>query len=207
MNQRLPLAKRETPPGRNPAARTEPSCGGSGFDGVGTFAVLTLGRCDGQAHFLANRTGQEPADGMRLPTGGFHQFLGCDSAWPLEQFQNLVGLAAFAGSFGFLSAFGRFLGGAGLLGRLGCLLRDVGATLRTAGLLGGFRLLSACRGLRCTSFCDQFSHFDFSFGGDYRHDMDHSGAPEKQANCDTDRRRRRRGDEALAPGQMAADGS
>jgi hypothetical protein len=40
---------------------------------------------------------------------------GGDAARPLEQFQTLVGLAAFAGGLGFLSALGRFLARAALL--------------------------------------------------------------------------------------------
>jgi hypothetical protein len=55
---------------------------------------------------------------MGLPAGDFHQFLRHDSARPLQQFQNLVGLTAVAGTGGFLSAFGRFLRRGSLMGRL-----------------------------------------------------------------------------------------
>ena len=174
-------AERETPPGGCPAAQ-EKREGQSGFDGVGALAVLSLGRCDGQPHFLSNRPGQEPSDRMRLPASCFHQFLGGDPARSLEQFEHRGGLAAVPCASGFLRAFGRFLGRAGLLGGLTLLRRDVGAPWRDTGLFVGFRVLAAHWRLRGGGFYGQFSHFDFSFGGDYRHDMNHSGARGKQAN-------------------------
>jgi hypothetical protein len=47
------------------------------------------------------------------------------------------------------------------------------------GLLVGFRLLTARWRLRAGGFCDQFSHFDFSFDGDYRHDIGSLGCARK----------------------------
>jgi hypothetical protein len=58
----------------------------------------------------------------------------------------------------------------------------VGATLRNTGLFGSFRLLTARWRLRGGSFYGQFSHCDFSFGGDYRHDIHHSGWDRLQGN-------------------------
>ena len=104
---------------------------------------------------------------MRLPTGRFHQFLGRYAACPLEQFQNLVRLAALAGALRFLRAFGRFLGRAGILGRLPLLLRNVGVLWRNTGLFGGFGLLGCRRGgAGGCFFCDR-NHV-FSLDGDYR---------------------------------------
>ena len=116
-------------------------------DRVGALPVLALGGRDGQPHLLAHGPGQEAADGMRLPAGGFHQFLGGDAARPLQQVQDLGGLAAVArlglGGLGFLRALGRFLGRGGLLPRLALGGRNGRATWRTGGLFVGFRLLLA----------------------------------------------------------------
>ena len=161
MNRALRIARhpeRETPPGGYPAARRKRKGGNSGFDGVGALPVLALGGCDGQAHLLADSPRQEPADGMRLPAGGFHQFLGCCAAGPLQQVQDLGGLAAVAGAGGFLLAFGRFLRRTGLLPRLSLLRRNVGATCANTGRLSGFRLLQRraperFRLLQCSMSC------------------------------------------------------
>jgi hypothetical protein len=163
----------------------------SGFDGVAALAVLALGRRDSESHLLSNRPGEEATHGMRLPPGSFHQLLGCNAPGPLQQVQHLGRLAAVArsplsasfrraGGLGFRGRFGRFLGSAGLLGPFALGGRDVGALFRNPDLFVGFRLF-ARRGLGSARF---FScHLRFSFGGDYRvHDMDHSGAPGKQAN-------------------------
>jgi hypothetical protein len=176
--------EREMPPGRNPAARVVRDERELGFDRVGPLPVFGLGRRHGQPHLLTDRTGQEPADGMRLPASGFHQFLGGYAARPLQQIQDLGGLAAVPGRLGLFLALGRFLGGPGLLARLGFLRRHVGALLRNTGLFLGFRLVACCRGLGGAGFfCNRCVHFVFSFSGDYcGHVMDHSGAPKKQAN-------------------------
>src|SRR5258706_9159841 len=47
------MSQQETPPGRNPAARSRDERE-SGFDGVGSFTVLDLGRRDSQAQLLAD---------------------------------------------------------------------------------------------------------------------------------------------------------
>ena len=133
LNAMIPRLKRATPPGSRPAARGEREGCGLGFDGVAALPVLALGGRHRQAHLLAYRPRQESAHGMRLPAGSLHQLLGGDAAGPLQQFQNLVGLAALAGAFGFLRAFGRFLGRGGLLAGLPLLLRNVGALWRNDG--------------------------------------------------------------------------
>jgi hypothetical protein len=62
---------------------------------------------------------------MRLPAGGFNQLGKCGAVRPLEQIQQLLGLAALAGtrfllgSFGRLCALWRLLGWGGLLPDLG----------------------------------------------------------------------------------------
>ena len=84
---------------------------------------------------------------------------------------------------GFLSAFGRFLGWGGLLGRLALLLRNVGALWRNTRLFCGFRLL-ARRRVRASAgfFRNRFTHV-FSLSGDYRVDnIHHSVRKELQEN-------------------------
>ena len=157
--------RQETPPSINPAAWFAASTADSGFDGVATLAVLLLGGPHRQPHLLADGARQKPAHGMRLPAGQFHQLFCCYAPGPLEQVEDLVGLAALVGDLRFLRARTRFLGGAGLLSRLGSLLRNVGAPWRTAALFGGLWLLShggwSGSGFWCRGH-------DVSFGGDYR---------------------------------------
>ena len=70
----------------------------SAFDRVGALAVLALGRNDGQAHLPGDCPRQEPADGMRLPSAGFLQFLRGGAALPLQQIDDPGGFAAVAGA-------------------------------------------------------------------------------------------------------------
>ena len=147
---------RETPPGRNPAARVVIERRVSGFDGVSALAILGLGGRHSQSHLLADRTGQKAAQGMRLPARKFHQsFEGCP-ARPFQQVQDLGRLAAVAGSARLSAACGRLFRRAGLTGRLTLLRRDVGAPWRNTGLLGWFRLRAVralCRnGGGCVGF-------------------------------------------------------
>src|SRR5580704_16654361 len=109
-------------------------------DFVNALTGFGPGGFDGESHLLADRARQKSADGMRLPFRRFHQFLGCDAARPLEQFEHFGGLAAVAGLFGFLSASGCFLSRASLLNRLTLGGRNVGATCASTGLLRGLRL-------------------------------------------------------------------
>jgi hypothetical protein len=110
--------EREKPLGRNPAARANGGISGLCFHGVGAFPILAVSGCDGQAHLLADRTGKEASDGMGLPTGGFHQFFAGGASRPLQQIQDLRGLAPVSGGTALFLGLGRFLGGAGLLARL-----------------------------------------------------------------------------------------
>src|ERR1700691_41675 len=123
-------SKRATPPTAGPAAR----CEGLGFDRVAAHAVLALKGCNGQSHFLADGARQEPAHGMRLPARDLHQFFSGDAAGPLQQVQDLGGLAAVADTTQLLSAFGRFLGWGGPLSRLTLLRPKVGALWAHVGL-------------------------------------------------------------------------
>ena len=107
--------RRKKPPSANPAAWFETNTTGSGLDGVAALSVLALGGRDGQSHLLADGPGQEPSHGMRLPAGGFHQFLGCYAARPLQQFEDLVGFAALAGALRFLAPLGAFFAGVAFL--------------------------------------------------------------------------------------------
>jgi len=182
--------ERTTPPSGGPAAR----CGGnrkrSGFDGIAALPVLALRGCHSQAHLLPNRARQEPANRMGLPAGRFHQLLAGNAARPLEQFEDRLGLAAFAGAlllgsfprtgcFWLRGRFGRFLGWAGLLPRLPLLRRDVRATCATTGLLGRLRLGRRCSGRRFGLFSIRCHIFSLAVITARDH-MDHSGGPEKQ---------------------------
>ena len=92
--------KRETPPGRNPAARKELTSE-LGLNRIGPVAVLALEGSDGQTHFLRDGPRQEPADRMRLPASGFHQFLRCYAsragsvASPFHRLESLSILLAY----------------------------------------------------------------------------------------------------------------
>jgi len=54
-------------------------------------------------------------------------------------------------------------------------------------------------------FFQNRDHFEFSFGGDYRHDMDHSGAPGKQGNSANLPQWRWNGDGRLLSAQIASE--
>ena len=136
-------ARRETPPSTIPAAHFGANTSGSGLDRVAALPILALGGRDRQPHLLANRAGEEPAHGMRLPAGRFNQLLRSDASRLPQQIQDLVGLAARAGGLSFLSAFGRFLGGSGLLGRFALRLRHVAALLRARAFLLALGWVSA----------------------------------------------------------------
>ena len=96
---------------------------------------------------------------MRLPAGGFHELLASHAARSLQQFEHFRGLATVAGrglgTLGFLRAFWRFLGRAGLLPRLGGL---AGATFaRRAPALAFFLALVAMVSVACSvSVCSVF---------------------------------------------------
>ena len=98
--------ERRTPPELNPAARRNIPRWVSGFDRVTALAVLALCGNDVETHLLANRPRQEATRRMRLPAGGFHQFLRRRSARPLQQFQDRGCLAAVAGGIAFLFGLG-----------------------------------------------------------------------------------------------------
>ena len=98
-------SEREMPLGGYPAAQ-ERREERSGFDGVGPLAVIAFGRRHSQAHFLADRARKEAAHGMWLPARSFHELFGCDATGPLQQVQDLVGLAALAGRAGLLPRLG-----------------------------------------------------------------------------------------------------
>lgn len=186
------LRRRKTPPDVNPAARKSRAMRDSGFHGVAPLPVFALGGHDGQTYLLPNRAGQEPPNRVWLPAGGFHQLLARNAARPLEQFENRLGLTAFAdplllarlpraGGLGFWARFGRFLGGGGLLARLSLGRRDVRATCANVGLFRGFRVLG--RGGWGGSDFSVLCHGVFSFSGAYRgHHMDHSEAFKMQVN-------------------------
>ena len=70
-SMRFDSLKREKPLGENPAARKARKAR-LGFDRVSTFAVLSLGGRNGQAHFLAQGSADESAHAVGLPVRCFH---------------------------------------------------------------------------------------------------------------------------------------
>src|ERR1035437_1806749 len=168
-------------------------------DGVPALPVRALGGRDRQLQLLADGSGEEAPERMRLPAGGLHQFLQGGAVGAFEQVQDLGGLAALADTF----SFGRF----GFLGRLGGLLvlgRRCGlglaaltafaaprrALLRAGSLLRGALLRRDVRarfrngggGVGCGGFCVRSGHFrSISFRGDYRDQaINHSEVFDKQ---------------------------
>src|ERR1039457_7174436 len=94
-------------------------------DRVAALFVLCLGGSDREPHLLAQDAGQEPADRVRLPAGGFPEFLQGGAARALQQVEALGGLAALAGARCLLiiKRLGRRRAFVGLLRRVGFLAR------------------------------------------------------------------------------------
>src|ERR1700674_3250581 len=195
-NKRRLMNKRETPPGRNPAAREGQAERESGPDRVGACPIVSLSGYDVQAQLLPDGARQKAAHRMRLPRTDFHDGGKRRALGPFQQIEDLRRLAAVSCSTGLFAALGRFLRRAGLLPRLALLGRNVGATWRNTGLLGGFRLRARRRGLGGAGFfCNRRSHFLFSFGGNHcGQEIDHSELLEKQGNCSLNRGWRTDGD-------------
>src|ERR1035438_4753474 len=91
-------------------------------DRVPALFVLCLGGSDREPHLLAQDAGQEPADRVRLPSGGFAEFLQGGAAGAFQKVEDLGGFGALAGAGGLL------------LGRLGR-RRAFVSLLRRADLL------------------------------------------------------------------------
>src|ERR1035437_2554626 len=109
---------KEKPPRRNPGGQKEPNGRASAFDRGAALFVFGLGGRDRQPHLLAQGAGHKPADRVRLPAGGFHEFLQGGAAGALQQAEDLGGLAALA-SAGLLGRLGRLRALVGLLRRGG----------------------------------------------------------------------------------------
>src|ERR1700690_2242015 len=111
---------------------------------VSAFAALRLERL----HLipgLLHGAGHEPAYGVLLPAHGLHDLGKSGPALALEHRNHLGGFAVFTrrGSFhrlGCFFALGRWLGWAGLLGRLALAECNLGGLCASFGLLGGLRL-------------------------------------------------------------------
>ena len=93
---------------------------GSGFDRIGPLAVLALGGCDLQAHFLAQGAADKSAHRMRLPTGRLHDLLQRGAARSLHQAEDRLGFAALADALLRGSFQARGLGLRGSLGGALC---------------------------------------------------------------------------------------
>lgn len=106
-------SKREEPSEWKPSARRGGRRYGSSFDGIGAVPVVAFRRGYRQAQFLAYGPGQEAADRVRLPAARFLQFFTRCPAGPLQQVQDLGGLAAVPdvglADLGFFAPFGAFL--------------------------------------------------------------------------------------------------
>ena len=161
---------KEKPPRRNPGGQKEPNRWASAFDRVAALFVLGLGGGDRQPHLLAQGAGQEPADRVRLPAGGFPEFLQGGAAGAFQQVEDLGGLAALAG--------------AGCLWATGPTSRlcwpsspgwpalptwpwtaQRGPVWGDTRLFGGLWLLGRGTGLGVGGFCWNAVHSPFSFGG------------------------------------------
>jgi hypothetical protein len=118
--------------GRTRAAEEDSDWQVSALNRVAALPILALGGRNGQAHLFPQGSADEPADAVRLPASGFQQLLRGGSAGPLEQVQDLGGLAALAGYFRFFAAFEA---AGALLGRGGLFFPD----LPLAGATRGFR--------------------------------------------------------------------
>ena len=113
---------KEKPPRRNPGGQKEPNRWASAFDRVAALRVLGFGGRDRQAHLLPQGAGQEPTDRVRLPAGGFHEFLQGGAAGVLQQVEDLGGLAALAGAVAFfLGDLADFVPLVAFFARLACL--------------------------------------------------------------------------------------
>ena len=103
---------------------------GLSFDRVVALSVLPLGGDYCEPKLFSDRSRNESAYRMRLPSRGLSQFLRGYATGPLDQIEHHVRLASFPRSFGFRRGFGRLLRPSGLLLR-GCWLRrDVGRLWR-----------------------------------------------------------------------------
>jgi hypothetical protein len=121
-----------------------------------------LGGRDRESHLLAERSADEASQGVRLPAGGFQQFLGSGALGSLQQVEDGGRFAALAGVV--LRAAWPFLLRAGFLPRLALGERGARATCASGGL---FR----CLGL--DDFCLFRAHM-CSFGGVFRDHINHS---------------------------------
>src|ERR1017187_7265543 len=144
-------------------------------DRVPALPALGLGGRDRQPHLLAQDAGQEPSDRMRLPAGGFHEFLPGGASGAFQQVEDLGGFAALTsagcllrGGLGRRGGFVSFLSGGGLLARPRLGRGNVGLRCRGPRLLGGGWRLGRGTRLGVDVFCWNAVHTSFSLGGDYR---------------------------------------
>ena len=169
------MIQRRTPPGNYPAAQSGQARRESGLNGIATSALIGFDGCDREAELLADSAGQKTAHAMRLPASRLHKFREGGALSPFQQIEDLRCLAAIPCAL-FLGGLGRFLRGAGLLGNLPLLGRNVPALCANTGLFCGFRLLGDA------SFFGSCVHI-ISLDGDYRDHMNHSDGPKMQVNC------------------------
>ena len=183
------ITEKENPPRECPGGETDANWCFSALECVAARPILDLGRCDGQAHFLAEDAGDESTDRMSLPAGGFHKIGGGGATRALQQAKELSGLASQAGSSRRLGRLGRLPPAVGLprpgglYGRLALGWRDVARPSCDAGVFGGSWLRGWGIRVGVSRFFRNLVHIAFSLGGDYRDDHIHrSGSERLQAN-------------------------
>ena len=204
----------ERPPRRNPGGQRNRNVWPLAFDRVPTLCALCFRRVDLQTHFLAQCSGEEPADGMTLPARGGRELFQRGSARPLQHAENLGSHAILLGAGRLLrgrlarlrafSGLGRRLG---LLGRLRLGRGHVRPVWRDTRLFGYLWCLDRGIWLGSVGFYSDFVHITFSFGGDCRDHMNQSGWPELQANSDRIRHGRRIHDPRGRDREMAPNGA
>ena len=208
----VPGTGEEKPPRWNPGGDKEQNRLASAFDRVAALCVLGLGGRDRQPESLPQGAGQEPTDRVRLPASIFHEFLQGGAAGAPQQVEHLGGLTAVPGARGLLGRPGR-PSDFGSSFRRGCLLgrprvgrRDLRLLCGDVRLFGWRWLFGQGIVLGVRGFCRNAVHIVFSFGGDYRDHMNHSGPPDLQANSDGNPYRLRIGGESEFDCQMGAGG-
>ena len=111
MNRR---GDREKPPNEPGGWRKWLQSTNSALDRIAALSVFALLGRDGQTHLLVQRPADESANAVRLPVCCLHNFSQGSPVLALQQVQDSLGLAAFAGASAFLRlggllGLGRFL--------------------------------------------------------------------------------------------------
>lgn len=208
-----PTTNKKGPPRRNPGDRENPIRWRSALERVTALPVRNLGGGDGQAHFPGQNARDKASNRVSLPTGGLHQIRTSGAPRAHQQVENLCCLGSLTGVRGLSCRLGRLCAPVGFLrwgnpfGRLALRRGHVARTSGDTGLFGRGWLPGRGADLGIGDFWN-IVHLDFSFCGDYREHMNHSGSLQLQADCSGNPQRleddrRRKGEFGL---QIGADG-